>query len=78
PIAVFIATLPFGFKPREQLVLGWAGLRGAVPVVLATFPVTDGVPGAVDIFEIVFFAVLLSTIIQGTTFEGFAARLGLT
>lgn len=78
PIAVYIATIPFGYSFREQLVLGWAGLRGAVPVVLATFPVTDGVPGAGDIFNIVFFAVLLSTILQGTTFEWFAERLGLT
>lgn len=78
PIAVFVAMLPFRFSVRENLVLGWAGLRGAVPVVLATFPVTEGVEGARDIFNIVFFAVLLSTILQGTTFEAFAKRLGLT
>ena len=78
PIAVIVSTLPFRFSFREQIVLGWAGLRGAVPVVLATFPVIEGVPGSLEFFNIVFFAVLLSTILQGMTFEPFAKRLGLT
>ena len=58
--------------------LGWAGLRGAVPVVLATFPVIDGIPRSHEFFNIVFFVVLLSTIVQGTTFEPLAKRLGVT
>ena len=58
--------------------LGWAGLRGAVPVVLATFPVIDGVPHSHEFFNIIFFAVLVSTIVQGTTFEPLARRLGVT
>ena len=78
PIAAFVATLPFGFSFREQILLGWAGLRGAVPVVLAIFPVIEGVPGALEFFNIVFFAVLLSTILQGSTMESLARRLGLT
>ena len=78
PIAAFAATLPFGFRPREQLLIGWAGLRGAVPVVLATFPVIDDIPHSLDFFNIVFFAVVLSTILQGTTMEPLAKRLGLT
>jgi potassium/hydrogen antiporter len=78
PIAAYLATLPFGFELREQLLLGWAGLRGAVPVVLATFPVIDAVPRSVEFFNIVFFAVVLSTILQGTTMEPLAKRLGLT
>jgi len=49
-----------------------------VPVVLATFPVIDGVPNSLDFFNIVFFAVLLSTLLQGTTFEPFARALGVT
>jgi len=78
PIAAWVATLPFGFGPREQVLLGWAGLRGAVPVVLATFPVIDDVPHSQDFFNIVFFAVVLSTILQGSTMEPLAKRLGLT
>src|SRR3954454_5439905 len=78
PLSTVLATLPFAFSGREQLVLGWAGLRGAVPVVLATFPVIEGVPGSQTFFNIVFFAVLLSTLLQGATFEPFAQRLGLT
>jgi potassium/hydrogen antiporter len=78
PLAAFIATAPLGFSRGEQLVLGWAGLRGAVPVVLATFPVIEGVPGSGEFFNIVFFAVLLSTLLQGTTFEALAERLGVT
>jgi cell volume regulation protein A len=78
PVAVLLATLPFGFSMRERLVLDWAGLRGAVPVVLATFPVIEGVEGSLELFDIVFFAVLLSTLVQGSTFEWVAARLGMT
>ena len=58
--------------------LGWAGLRGAVPVVLATFPVIEGVPESLEFFNIVFFAVVISTLLQGTTFEPLAKRLGVT
>jgi cell volume regulation protein A len=78
PLAVAIATLPFAYAWRERLILGWAGLRGAVPVVLATFPVIERVPHSVQFFNIVFFAVLVSTIVQGSTFETFARRLRLT
>ena len=78
PLSAALATAPFGFKPGEQLILGWAGLRGAVPVVLATFPVIAEVEGSLEFFNIVFFAVLLSTLLQGTTFEALARRLGVT
>ena len=78
PAAAVIATTGFGFALRERVALGWAGLRGAVPVVLATFPVLADVDGALDIFNIVFFAVLLSTLLQGSTFEALANRLGVT
>jgi cell volume regulation protein A len=78
PLAVAATTSPFGFTLREQAVLSWAGLRGAVPVVLATFPVIEGVPESRGFFDVVFFAVLLSTLLQGSTFEPLARRLGLT
>jgi cell volume regulation protein A len=78
PLAVSLALAFGGFHVRERLVLGWAGLRGAVPVVLATFPVIDGVAQGEKMFNIVFFAVVLSTILQGSTFEPFARLLGAT
>lgn len=78
PIATFVATSLGGFSGREQTVLAWAGLRGAVPVVLATFPVIEGVSGSLDFFNIVFFAVLFSTLLQGATFEPLARALGVT
>jgi potassium/hydrogen antiporter len=78
PVAVALATLPARFSWSERVVLSAAGLRGAVPVVLATFPVLAGVGGSFQLFDVVFFAVLLSTLIQGTTFEPGARLLGAT
>jgi potassium/hydrogen antiporter len=78
PVATIICATPFGFAAREQAVLAWAGLRGALPVVFATFPVIDGVSGSLEFFNIVFFAVLFSTLLQGATFEPFAKALGVT
>jgi cell volume regulation protein A len=78
PIATFLATAPFRFSLPEKTVLGWAGLRGGVPVVLATFPVIDNVPRSLEFFNIVFFAVLVSTLLQGMTFERLAEVLGVT
>jgi cell volume regulation protein A len=78
PVGTLLAATPFRFSAREQVVLGWAGLRGAVPVVLATFPVIEGVPESREFFNIVFFAVILSTVLQGSTFEPLARRLGVT
>jgi cell volume regulation protein A len=78
PVATLVATLPFRFDARERTLLGWAGLRGAVPVVLATFPVIDHVPHSLTFFNLVFFVVLVSTLVQGATFEGLARRLGVT
>jgi cell volume regulation protein A len=78
PAAAILATSFAGFTLRERAVLGWAGLRGAVPVVLATFPVIEHVPHSVEFFNIIFFAVLVSTIVQGTTFQPLARRLDVT
>jgi cell volume regulation protein A len=78
PVAAFVATAFGGFDWRERLVLGWAGLRGAVPVVLATFAVIERAPHSLRYFNIVFFAVLLSTVLQGSTFEALARFLGVT
>jgi cell volume regulation protein A len=78
PLATLVSTLGSGFSVREKTFLGWAGLRGAVPVVLALFPVIDGVPQSQTFFNIVFFAVLLSTVLQGSTIDAVARRLGVT
>ena len=78
PISTFVATVFGGYSWREQVVLGWAGLRGALPVVFATFPVIEGVPNSQEFFNIVFFAVVVSTLIQGATFEPLAKWLGVT
>ena len=78
PVAVTVATAFAPLSMTDRLVLGWAGLRGAVPVVLATFPVIEGVEGSLTFFNIAFFAVLLSTLLQGTTFEPLARALRAT
>ena len=78
PIATYVSTIGQGFTWAERTVLGWAGLRGAVPIVLATFPVIDKVQGSVELFNIVFFVVLVTTLLQGPTFESFARWLKVT
>ena len=67
PAIVALCLAPFGFKPREFGYVGWMGLRGAVPIVLAIFPVLAGAPGAMQIFNIVFFVVVLNAILPGST-----------
>jgi potassium/hydrogen antiporter len=78
PVAALVASLTERFSIRERLMLGWAGLRGAIPIWLATFPVIAGVEGSGEIFNIIFFVVVTSTLVQGATFEPLARRLGLT
>ena len=78
PIATLIATQFGSFRFAERVMLSWAGLRGAVPIWLATLPVIAGVEGSELLFNVVFFVVVGSTLIQGYTFEPLARRLGLT
>jgi cell volume regulation protein A len=77
PAAVWIATALDRFSPGERALLSWAGLRGGVPVVLATYPVIADVPQSLRFFNVVFVVVVISTLVQGATFEPFARRLGL-
>jgi cell volume regulation protein A len=77
PVAVWVSTAFSGFTTRERALLGWAGLRGAVPIVLATFVLSSGLGKAETIFNAVFFVVVVSALVQGTTLEWIAARLGL-
>jgi cell volume regulation protein A len=78
PLAVWISTWGAGFKAKEKVFLSWAGVRGAVPIVLATYPAAAGVEGGRDLFNIVFFAVALSVIVQGMTVGKLADWLGLS
>ncbi len=78
PVAVWASTAYVGFANRERLLLGWAGLRGAVPIVLATIVLSSKVGAADTIFNAVFFVVLVSTTLQGTTLGWLAKRLRLT
>jgi potassium/hydrogen antiporter len=77
PAAVWASTAFIGFSARERVLLGWAGLRGAVPIVLATFVLSSHLRAADTIFNAVFFVVLVSVVLQGTTLEWLAGRLGL-
>jgi cell volume regulation protein A len=76
PVATM--AVAWGFGVPERLMLGWAGLRGATPIVFAIFPVTEHIRDGSLIFEIAFFVVLVSTILQGLTIEPVARRLGVT
>jgi cell volume regulation protein A len=78
PLGTLAATAFESFTLAERGILGWAGLRGAVPIVLALFPLNAGIAEGLEFLNVVFFAVLLSTLLQGTTFEPLARRLGLT
>jgi cell volume regulation protein A len=77
PLSVVLAMLPFGLSWREMTFLSWAGLRGAMPIVLATFPATAGIAEGQTIFNLVFFVVVVSALLQGTTVAPLARRLGL-
>lgn len=77
PLAVWVCTAVSAFNARERFLLGWAGLRGAAPIVLATFALSAGLKGAGTIFNAVFFVVVVSTLLQGTTLERLARRLRL-
>lgn len=77
PFAVALATVWFRFPWREYLFISWAGLRGAVPIVLATIPVTAGMAGSHELFDIVFVVVVFLTLLQGPTLPWVAQWLGV-
>ena len=77
PLAVALAALPFRLPWRQQVFLSWAGLRGAVPIVLATIPVTEGVPGATKVVDVVLVLVVVYTLVQAPTLPGIGRRLGV-
>ena len=77
PLAVFVTLAPSNIPWREKMLVSWVGLRGAVPIVLATFPLVAGISAAPLIFNIVFFIVFASVLLQGTTIAPVARKLGL-
>lgn len=77
PVAVMICLYRSGFSFREKLLVSWVGLRGAVPIVLAMFPMLAGVARAEEIFNLVFFIVIASVLLQGKLLPTIACRLKL-
>jgi potassium/hydrogen antiporter len=77
PLAVAACLTPFRVRWRDQAVVSWAGLRGAVPIVLSTFPFTAGHPHGDMMFDVVFFVVVVSVLVQGLTVTPLVRRLGL-
>ena len=77
PLSVAISLAGFRIPWREQVFISWAGLRGAVPIVLATFPIVEGVPNAIRLLNIVFILVVVYTLVQGPSLRWLAHRLGL-
>ncbi len=77
PVSVFLCLAPVSMPLAEKGFLAWVGLRGAVPIVLATVPLTAGISGGQQIFNVVFFTVLVSVLVQGLSLAGVAKRLGL-
>ena len=75
PIAVIVSTLPLRVPWRQQAFMSWAGLRGAVPIVLATIPISAHLPGATKLFDIVFVIVVVFTLLGGPTLPWVARRL---
>ncbi|MBL8787126.1 MAG: potassium/proton antiporter [Deltaproteobacteria bacterium] len=77
PIAVGLSLLPFRFARVERVFIAWAGLRGAVPIVFATYPLMSGLPVGRLVFNLVFFISLTSVLVQGWSMPWLAHRLGL-
>ena len=77
PLIVALCLVPFAYTWRDIAYVGWVGLRGAVPIILATFPVLAGARGAERLFDIVFFIVLINAIVPGATVRWVTRQLGL-
>ncbi len=78
PLAVYISMSFFHLRRKERIFISWVGLRGAVPIIFATYPLLSGIQKADEIFHLVFFIALSSVLLQGTTLTLFADFLGLS
>lgn len=78
PLSLVVSALPFRYNLRDQAFLSWAGLRGAVPIVLTTIPLSEGIAGSQKIFDIVFVLVVVYTVVQGPTLPFAARKLRVT
>jgi cell volume regulation protein A len=77
PLSTVACLLPFRFSVRESAFVGWVGLRGAVPIILAIYPVLAGALNAHHLFNVVFFVVVVSSIVPGATVRWAARLLGV-
>ena len=77
PAPTIPCLLPFGYTPREALYVGWVGLRGAVPIILATYPILQGATRGHDLFDMVFFVVVVSSLLPGATVGWITRRMGM-
>jgi cell volume regulation protein A len=77
PVAVLLALLPLRFGARDSMLVSWVGLRGAVPIILATFPLVERLPQSEVVFNTVFFITITSVLVQGTTIPAAARLLGV-
>jgi potassium/hydrogen antiporter len=79
PLSVFLSLIPFkGISVRDKVFVSWVGLRGAVPIIFATYPMLEDIPHASDIFNVVFFITIISLLFQGTSIPQVARMLHLT
>ncbi|MEW9674031.1 potassium/proton antiporter [Ammoniphilus sp. 3BR4] len=78
PLGVFLSTIKFGFTFKDKVFISWSGLKGAVPIVLATYPMIAGLENSQLLFNVVFFVVFTSALVQGATISPLAKKLGLS
>ncbi len=78
PVTVFLTLSPWKMALRDKIMISWVGLRGAAPIVLATFPLLAGIPQAETIFNLVFFIVITSALLHGTSIPFVARHLGVS
>ncbi|UTB32143.1 MAG: potassium/proton antiporter [Methanobacterium sp. ERen5] len=77
PVTVFLCLLPFKVGFKDKIFISWVGIKGAVPIIFATYPIVAGIKGSEIIFNIIFFITIISALVQGSTIEILAKYLGL-